>query len=426
MKLKTIALAFAIAASSQAFATPLVPGVDTPEINLYVSGSSAQFNSLQGIADTLFENGTITHITDTASGANGSNYRAYFGTVAAGHKQASGKKLLLIERGKGGSFMGVGPLARGEAISFMTVNSGCTPIAGKVYPAPTYYCSTATTTAAPDLGVSDEEPGLFTDLNLPANVDTGVTKAGLTAAEFGRITAQSEYNVLMGIAATKNLTIDSLSRAQIAAILSGLYTTWDQVDSSLAADPIRIETRAAGSGTKAASNAYFLNAPCGKAVGAVMTPAVALANVVIENGSSGAVVTSLNADNANTVKTVKAIGILGLESQPGATDGYKFLKIDGVEPTLANAISGAYDYFVGQSIQYRKVAVNGARAVIAGTTWGEAALGFVAAATDPAVVTKVNGVALDPAISGIGNGYDEFTTKGTRSGNTCAPLQLQF
>jgi hypothetical protein len=424
MKLKTIALAFAIAASSQAFAHG--PSV-TPDLNLYIAGSSAQLNTLQNIADNMFVAGTIDHYSDTTKKV-GANYRAYFGTVASGYGTASGKKMLLVERGKGGSFMGVGPLARGETISFMDVSAGkCTAIAGAVYPDPTYLCGAgagnpSTISVAPDLGVSDEEPGLFTDLNLPTSVDTGVSKTGLSAAEFGRITAQSEYNVLMGIAATNSLPLSSLSRAQIAAILSGGYSTWDQVDPSLSGNII-IETRAAGSGTKAASNAYFLNAPCGKAVGAAASPAAAAAGIVIENGSTGAVQAALDADS----KAGKmAIGILGLDAQPGTTYQYKFLSIDGIAPTTANAVSGAYDYFVGQSIQYRKVAVNGARAGTAGTTWGDAAQGFIASATNPAIVTALAGVALDPAISPMGNGYDEKTTKGTRGGNTCAPLSLWY
>lgn len=421
MKLKTLAMACALAASSAAFAHG--PSV-TPDLTLYVSGSSAQFNSLQAIADAMFVAGTVDNYTDT-SGVVGKNYRAYFGTVASGFGTASGKKMLLIERGKGGSFYGVGPLARAQAIGFMAVNSSnCSAVAGATYPTPTYLCGGTTVNAAPDLGVADEEPALFAGLNLPTSADAGVTLAGLTAAEMTRITTQSEYNVIMGIVATTNVSVSSISRAQVAAILSGNYTTWDQITGNAAdaSKPIYVETRGAGSGTKAASNAYFLNAPCGLAAGAAVSPAPA-STTVRENSSGGTVVSSLNADfNAGNW----AVGILGYETQPGASDHFKFLAIDGAAPSNANAKSGAYDYFVGQSIQYRNTTVNGARFVSAGTTWGDAALGFISTATNPAIVTTVPGVMLDPAISGVGIGFDSQTTNGTRFGNTCAPLQLQL
>lgn len=443
MKLKTIAAAISMAAASQAFA--LGPTATINE-TLYVSGSSAQFSSLQVIADSLFVVGTIDNYTDTA-GKLGANYRAYFGTVKPGFGLASGKNVLLIEKGNGGSYNGVGPLARGTTLPFMAVNStNCTAASGSpVYPTPTFVCGATTVSAVPDVGVSDEEPTLFTGVNLAAGQVT------LTPSELANITPDVQYDVVIGIAATNKLISDiatvpglhgGFTKAQVAAILSGTYSDWSSICDEtgvncLPAGTIFVEGRAPGSGTRASANAYFLNNPCGVPVSGALTMKDQTASNprFVQNSSSGTLQASLDADNA-LAGDHRAIGYLSLEYVPTG-HSYGFVNINGEAPTNANAVAGAYDYYVTQSIQYRKTTVNGARFIgtAGANVWTDAALGFIKQANDPAVASTIPGVVFDPVATPpgtysnlVGSGplalYD--VASGSRNSITCQALQLQF
>ena len=88
----------------------------------------------------------------------------------------------------------------------------------------------------------------------------------------------------------------------------------------------------------------------------------------------------------------------------------------------ANVVSGAYDLFFTNSLQFRNADHSGT-----GTnkTFIDA---FLAVATDPATEVSVPGVLLDPLVVGgpSGAAYDDCITKGTHNGNSASPLQLQF
>jgi hypothetical protein len=117
MKLNKLALACAMTlAAGQALAHG--PSV-TPDLKVFISGSSALQGALGKIAEGMMTAGTIDVYYDTAS--NGSNYRAYFGTVSGTGTALDGKKVLLQDRAAGGSFQGVGPLARAQAITQRTL-----------------------------------------------------------------------------------------------------------------------------------------------------------------------------------------------------------------------------------------------------------------------------------------------------------------
>ena len=412
MKLNYIAAACLCALAGAAHA--IAPSV-TPFATLYESGSSAQNDSLGAIAEYMFKPGTINVITDQTTSTPGTSYRAYYGTMKPGIiPAADGQNILIVNRAAGGSYYGIGPVALSQSIPFMAVNSSCTAIAGAVYPNPTYSC-TGTINAVPDIGVSDEEPTLFSLGNVPSGSINGVPNAALTPAQLATLTITPEYDVMLGIAVTNNVGLTNLTKAQVAAILTGNYTDWSQL--GLAAGPIVVQSRAAGSGTLAGASAYFLNYPCAVAYQGNLSPAPAQGDgstvySVIANSSSGNLIKALDADYT---AGVRAIGILGVEYQPGSSDHYSFVSINGTAPTQANAVSGAYDYFVTQSIQYRTATPAGVKLSLIN--------GFISAATNPSVVLSVAGTALDPTINSDPT-YAAQTTLGTRFGNTCAPLQL--
>lgn len=415
MKLNKISAACGLAVavlSAQAFAHG--PAV-TPDLQVFISGASAQQLTLGKIVEGMMTAGTIDVFYDTAT--SGKDYRAYFGTVSGTGTALDGKKVLIHNRAKGGSVWGVNPVARATAISRMAIDSGCTAVAGAVFPNATYKCAN-TVNAVPDAGVSDVEPSLFVGSNV------AVGDSQLSDTERANLTVASQNAVIMGIAVTNNMPLTSLTRAQLTSMLTGAYSDWSQVDASLSG-PIIVERRVNGSGTQAGANAFFGAYPC------ATTGALPLANAsasvpggytVVENSASGGVKSGLNADFA---AGKMAIGVLSTESVPAAgTDNWHHVSIDGIAPTVANAAAGKYDYFVEQTIQYRNATVNG----VAAPSGDKATFlgAFITRSGDPAILSALVGVAALPT------NYDPTAypagqvMKGTKLNNTCQPTQLFY
>jgi hypothetical protein len=421
MKLNKLALACSLSLlAGQAMAHG--PSV-TPDMNVFISGSSALQGALGKIAEGMMTAGTIDVYYDTAS--NGSNYRAYFGTVSGTGTALDGKKVLLQDRAAGGSFQGVGPVARAQAITSMVVDNsaGNCVATGAAYPAATYKCA-STVNAVPDAGVSDVEPAMFVYPNLPAG------QFALNTTELSHITPASQNAVVFGIAVNDNVSLTNLSRSQITSLLTGAYQNWGLVSPSLAGKYVRVQRRAPGSGTQASANAYFGGLPCssGGVPLADATATVAGVYEVVENSTTGGVKSGLNADFA---AGKLSIGLVSTENTPVAgTDHWHFVSIDGVAPGVANAIAGKYDYFVEQSIQWRNTAVNGVPAPVAGGLMDTFLNTFKTRSGDPAILSTLPGVAAlptnyTPVLDASGN-VTNGVMKGTKQNNTCAPTQLFF
>jgi hypothetical protein len=252
----------------------------------------------------------------------------------------------------------------------------------------------------------------------------------------------------------------------MVGILTGQFSDWSQLNgdngSPLAAGPIALLDRGSGSGTKAAGNQYFLAYPGAFATGGAVTPGSVNASTVnnytgtsltlpvtayqdVKEGSSGSIVSDLNAAN---VAGGRAIAILGLEyppalNQPTSGTGknvsqYSFVKINGVGPdagtgadningststSYTNVVTGAYDFFYQNSFNTRSgfLAVNSANANFANAL----KLKFQQKDISGANASKpfpqaVPGVLLDPKI--IGSQVAGVVT-GTRAKKSTAPLQ---
>ena len=375
--------------------------------------------TLGKIAEGMMTAGTIDVFYDNASG--GKDYRAYFGTVSGTGTALDGKKVLLHNRANGGSIMGVNPVAQATAISRMKIEAATCTSTGAAYPAATFKC-TSTVNAVPDAGVSDVEPALFVGANLP----TGST--ALTSTEFGHLTPASQNAVVFGIAVTDNMpAVTNLTRSQITSLLTGAYQNWSAIDPTLN-HFVRVERRAPGSGTQASANAYFGGYPCSSGAVALSDASFNTPGVyeVVENSSTGAVKSGLNADFA---AGKYSIGLLSTENAPVAgTDHWHFVSIDGIAPTEANAIAGKYDYFVEQSIQWRNVTVNGVAAPSGiKTTFLDQ---FKTRSGNPVVLSTLPGVAALPTnfapVLDVNGNVTNGVMKGTKQNNTCAPTQLFY
>ncbi len=206
-----------------------------------------------------------------------------------------------------------------------------------------------------------------------------------------------------------------------------------------------VARRVATSGTQAASNAFFLRAPCADAVAGSLVPATAGDSSpgvfeVTENSSTGNVKTQLTAANA---AGNYAIGVMSVENDwalESATanplaNGYRWLKIDGIHPETAT------DFTVSPTTRgnARLPAVTGnypfhmeTRYFTANTATGFGAGIVTAIATklgNPPTAAACNtvprGLTLNPA-GGSSCTVGTVVHKGSNGGNNCAPTKLFF
>lgn len=466
MKISNIAKAVAAASfafAGQAFA--LAPTV-TPDLVVNISGASAQQVTLGHLLTNFCAGDLDTYFDRPASGTAGSAYRSYFCTMNnAAPAALQGKRVLFNTRSRGGSVWGVVPVGKGWNVEYMNIGynggSHCAINASTHNYECTYVNRTTalvngecpqdgadysvanreTLCARSDGGVSDVEPAMFVDSNLPTGWNA------LTSAELAGLTVNSEYGVIFGISVTDDVyaalqlaqglaasEVPSLTKSQIAGILRGDIRTWRQLDANLAGISTSSATgymsvcrRVNGSGTQASQNAYFFNTPCASAAGVADAMVAAGASGttyrVVENSSSGNVVDCMNRSFSGGLNTSAptlrygGIGFGAIERQPGASDHWKYVKIDGVEPTVDNTISTAYDHVYEQTIQWQS-SLSGDKL---------AALQMVLTASgDPAVLTGA-GVTGVVALQANGNDWndpaDYPTTRGTRGGNSCSSFR---
>jgi hypothetical protein len=429
MKAKICLGVLALALSAPALAlTPAVTASVPASNTFFIAGATAQKNTIPNMlggaaAQTAYAfaypqytaicaaNSLDIFYDPAANGLTaGSNYRAYSCTLAAaaslptGLKPFAGQNIVIHYRLLSGSWIGVGPLSRGQPVTRMAVVDDGTCAAAtkvpafplsKVYNTPSYICS-GTTTAVPDIGLSDQEPGIFFGQNAPndGNPGSDPTAIGITAADLLNITTAPLQGVLMNIIGSRQLInamqkkqslpiitdmtralVDSerpsISSPQITSLLTangGPYNTdWQPVVGPDGAGfNIGICRRISAVGTQIAANAFWLNYPCSTnalvpAVPSDSTPTY----TVIEN--------NLIADCRVCVKTFNtkpsqfdqyAIGLLFTDNSPSSEqNNWDFLKIDGIDPNVPNAVSGAYRFVTVETWQYRKNVVNGAPAL---------------------------------------------------------------
>ncbi len=266
--------------------------------------------------------------------------------------------------------------------------------------------------AVPDFGISDVDPEQFQGANTPAGF------AAVTSSDVGLLNVQSAAASVFGIPVTTSLRnalqeatfgignacvgseteacMPSLSKAQIASIFTGQLISWDQLTvpgtatglftylsnngsaylptGNLAAggfpDTVHICRRVQGSGTQAQLGINFLNYPCFSGASApagdtgVSTEqdGVTLVHALPSSGGLTSCLNELEAgtdtnpanDFANVYGKRWAIGLQALEKNADRADSFRFIKVDGVAPTLANVANGKYYDWAELTFQYSK------------------------------------------------------------------------
>ncbi len=395
MKSNRLRIAIAAVASLAAgSAWAHAPSV-TPDIEIWMSGASAQDKGLGFLFSDLCQAGTLDTYFDVSNPAKpGKAHRAFFCTIdpakVPGLTAAGGApKVLFHKRSAGGSGMGVAPVADEQAIEHMRINNGnCTDQGGG-----TWHCTISnpgdTELKVSDAGISDVEPALFVGPNVPA----GANPVG--ASQLARLDSFGAAGLVFGVPVSTNLrnalqaaqgltvgaedeaNMPSLSKREVTSLFSGNMKKWDEffvngVSLPVAAanagvtpptdTKVHICRRVPGSGTQAQFNAVFMNAPCtAGAPAATTTSNFFFGPVTTLNSGSGDMTLCLDSatkDANGNIGAANNYWAVGIQSTEKKSAGFRFVKIDGVAPTIQNAANGSYEDWVEQSIQWRKAPRN--------------------------------------------------------------------
>ncbi len=261
----------------------------------------------------------------------------------------------------------------------------------------------------PDFGISDVDPIQFQGDNTPSGF------APITAADLTKLTVKAAASQVFGISVSTKLRnamqeaqfgkthacvtkdasretaacMPSLTSAQIASIFTGKLNSWTQlklgfvggkqldlfsnasIANKAASDRLHICRRTSGSGTQAQLGIKFMGYPCNsvskqgvidtgalpesiaKAQVHAMSSSGAMSECLSElNSGSNTVGTSFNNIYNSGIGGRWAIGIQGTEQNAGLTSDWRFIKVDGVEPTLDKVVRGQYKDWVELTYQY--------------------------------------------------------------------------
>jgi hypothetical protein len=445
MKLSKISLALvALCAAAPSFAITAANYTNTSEfvgdtLNIRISGASAQDNGILGSALSLCVAGTVHKYSI-------SNNAVYFCTpdIGAGAGQitvpAGKTKLAIYKYSVGGSAFGVAPInsnvaatgatigSAGNQVPFLDLtklNSVCTGTFATTTPAATFgtalstyanvACSnasgTVTTLATTYIGVSDVEPAFFT--NNASNITAATSYAlifGVPVSLNVRNAMQAQQGLVVG--SDTEADMPSLSSAQITSAYTQFQQTWGGigVTTGLVDDTIYVARRVDSSGTQKTFEALIARTPNGEAANKSCASGVDLfvgpdsglvgtntgdnesvctaGTTVIFSGSGGGNVRNCMINHNAAGRG--AIGMLTTEDKAG-TANWRFVKVDGVAPTQANAASGKYRHYVESTINTRT----------AGAFATSAALGYTA------VVNRLKADFANPATIKLINGADQ-------------------
>jgi hypothetical protein len=382
-------------------------------LELYLAGSSAQDNGLQSLLRLI----CATDSLDVYRVGNGDVRllfcRTKVGTTAlSGFPQ--GQKIAIHKTSVGGSGGGVGPLIQRSPMDFLNVEDLRSHLAercphalhsfhspeGTLIGYEDHECTNPSPThQIPEGGISDVDPQyLLSAYRLAPNATDLLSVHHANAFIFGIPVSLNLRNALQtarfapdnGCNPNNSLYFDSvpnghgtmiprgesepcmpsLSRVQLAGMFSGRLARWHQIltptgyplatrdpQSGLTRSPAGIRApaddrvyicrRGDTSGTQAAYEMFFLHQRCTAGV----TPFVA-AGEAVQVGSVSSDVPKCLASHDE--RNNWAIGILSTETvETLKSDHWRFIKMDGVAPTLFNTYNGRWPFFVEQSYQWR-------------------------------------------------------------------------
>jgi hypothetical protein len=238
-----------------------VPGIPLPvPAKVFISGASGVDSFFKGVAKTAVgyvKQVPVAGVCPASNGTvfihDGTNSYGYYGiSTNNATGVTAGQPLLILKRSAGGSANGVGPLATSTAIAVSDWTAAGTLDSGTC----NEYTVT-TTNVVPDIGVSDVEPKMFTNLNQEFGV------APLSTSQLASLTVAPWAQLAEGIVATKAVPGNYLLTENfVREAMDGHYQDWSVADPAHTdASPMVLCRRIQGSGTQAAYNSHLFGFP---------------------------------------------------------------------------------------------------------------------------------------------------------------------
>jgi hypothetical protein len=402
-----------------------LPPSPAPQIELFLSGSSAQDEALENLirlpvgvpnAPALCAPGTL----DIYRGTLGATANRVFYCLATPKMEGVGGLRVAIYKSSGGSGEGVTPVSAATPLPFLDLarlpqKVECLagqPVKGSTeLAAYTNHtgCDGASKLAKPRAGLSDVNPELV------GGVSTALTVRAQNQIVWGLPVSKNLRNALQTIQGLvpssvphddplrdAEASMPNLNRAQVTTLFSGAIRSWDQfydpngkpiTESPLLApgpprDPdasgaspgayrpdrasgsaVYICRRIATSGTQAAYEVHYLRARCESDAlgflapndGSTLSGGGDVNRLVRVPHPSGSVFAGVGtADvreclDAHAQFNRWAIGLLSTENVGNnGNRKFRYVKVDGVAPTLLNAYLGRWPHVTEQSMQWRK------------------------------------------------------------------------
>jgi ABC-type phosphate transport system substrate-binding protein len=339
-------------------------------IKLVIAGASAARDAVEAAINPALSPTSIcandgSYSRYRASGTNSPDFRIYSCIVRndgpGGNITDSiqGKTIAIRYRSEGGSIYGPGSIAKGVQLKALRTNQ-TTACAG----GPVEYTCTVTgysldtdsigaggtgqsflANMTTDVGVADVEPEMFIGANWP-NAAESVLGAEPPLSTLQALDAVPVLGQTFGVIVHSASTVTNMSKQDIRSIFMGNYYDWSQVAGSGKTGAIEVCRRERGSGTQTAADIYFNGTNCSSGayvfVHSTENPPI-FGNTVIENSTSSSLGTCVSGRT----------GGIGIAVGNAAPAGTKFVSIDNVAMTKANAATGSYDYWYEATISTR-------------------------------------------------------------------------
>jgi hypothetical protein len=368
MQVKYIVAALAAIAGAQAHAAVLNPATQTPEVTVYVTGASAQKTALAASVPAAICANAAEVVTFSDASASATGTTGWYCTSKTTLTGAANKRVLVLYRSKNGSAAGLNQLLsttvpptepQAETINIGTCGA---PNASNVSTC-TGTSFLESTMALSDVNVSEFAAGVL-------NSGTGylspssLTKVNVGLQGFGVVANANMYaalqqqNISEGLlpstctlgdaSAACQPTIRSTDYASLVSLSGAIKDANGLVPNATDAGrngmDLTVCRRVDTSGTQASSNIFFLNNVCGSAGFAGAETPIASTDgytaspmISYETPETGDAKDCLNNKSGSTWATANPglrIGVVSLENTPGASDEWKYVKVDGVSPNF--------------------------------------------------------------------------------------------
>jgi ABC-type phosphate transport system substrate-binding protein len=358
-----VAAVAAAVASGYANATPSITTAAGATNTLVMAGSSAAAPAVAAFIETTICGGSANTLLVTSNGGS-KNFLAYScntnvpiaDPAGIGPTIAAGQLVTIYYRTEGGSVVGALPIAANHNVLRLNLGSGTCSGSGLTATCPVNGVTATNGTQdswggsvvedTVQLGVTDVEPAQLTSKDYPSGYATSAFGSASTAQmQALSSTAIPLFQQVFGLVVNtsgQSFSSVNLSKEAASNILSGKYTNWSKVPSasggavSSSSSVITHVDREPGSGTRTATNIFFLNYQCGAST-FINSPTSETLNF-----STGDELTLANS-TPGSIAYASIDNILNPHSN--VYPNLVLAQIDGVTPSTLAAATGQYGFW---------------------------------------------------------------------------------